>query len=220
MRKLFKRIASVFLVPLTQWYLRKERSFRYRGTSVTVTPGVFHPGIFYSTKFLLELLDEQDLRGKRLLELGCGSGLISIVSAKHGANVMATDISTAAIENTTRNAAANKVSISILHSDLFESIPFQKFDIVVINPPYYAGDPVNDAQYAWYCGMNFEYFKKLFATITPYVHQNSLVIMVLTKGSDINTIKQIADTQNISFEMLREKDVLFDEKDYIFQLKI
>ncbi|MEO8470958.1 MAG: methyltransferase [Chryseolinea sp.] len=220
MRKLFKRIASVFLVPLTQWYLRKERSFRYRGTSVTVTPGVFHPGIFYSTKFLLELLDEQDLRGKRLLELGCGSGLISIVSAKHGANAMATDISTAAIENTTRNAAANKVSISILHSDLFESIPFQKFDIVVINPPYYAGDPVNDAQYAWYCGMNFEYFKKLFATITPYVHQNSLVIMVLTKGSDINTIKQIADTQNISFEMLREKDVLFDEKDYIFQLKI
>lgn len=219
MRKLFKKVVSVFLVPFTQWYLKKERTFQYRDISVTVMPGVFHPGFFYSTKFLLEFLEQQQLKGKRLLELGCGSGLISIVSAKRGANVTASDISAGAIDNTRRNVAKNKVAVSVIHSDLFNSIPKQTFDVIVINPPYYAKDPVNDAQYAWYCGKDFEYFRKLFGSIASYIDKSSLVIMVLTKGSEINTLKQIAGSRNISFEMLVEKNVLFDEKDYIFQLK-
>ena len=220
MRKLLKKVASIFLVPFTQWYLRKERSFQYRDTSVTVMPGVFHPGFFYSTKFLLEFLEQQQLTGKSLLELGCGAGLISVAAAKRGANVTASDISITAIDNATKNMAKNKVSVSVIHSDLFNSIPEQTFDFIFINPPYYARDPTNDAQYAWYCGKDFEYFTKLFGSILPYVDKSSLVIMVLTKGSEINTIKKIAGSQNISFELLREKKVLFDEKDYIFQLKV
>ncbi len=67
---LFKRVVSFFLVPATRWYLRKPRGYTYNGVDIVVQPGVFHPGLFYSTKFLLEFLREQPLAGKSLLELG------------------------------------------------------------------------------------------------------------------------------------------------------
>ena len=103
MRKNFKRIISFFLVPLTRWYLRKERQYSYLGVTVKVFSGVFHPGLFYSTTFLINFLLAQKIRNKSLLELGCGTGLLSIISAKNGAVVTASDLSHQAIKNITSN---------------------------------------------------------------------------------------------------------------------
>ena len=87
MRKILKRIVSPILVPFVRWYLRKERKFVYNGITTHIFPGVFHPGFFHSTKFILRYLADKDLRGKSFLELGCGSGLVSIVAAKAGSDV-------------------------------------------------------------------------------------------------------------------------------------
>jgi release factor glutamine methyltransferase len=58
MRRLIKRIVGSTWKPFVTWYLRKPRVFRYRDISVTVQPGVFHPGFFFSTKLLLGFLEE------------------------------------------------------------------------------------------------------------------------------------------------------------------
>ena len=218
MRKYVKHLAARILVPLTRWYLRKQRSYTYHKIEVKVAAGVFHPGFFYSTKFILEHLEQLPLSGKTLIELGCGSGLISISAARAGAHVTSSDLSPAAIENTKYNAAHNNIKLHVVHSDLFENIK-GKFDYVIINPPYYAKDALNEEQLAWHCGKNFEYFQKLFLQLRDHIHEASSVIMVLTKGCDLESIFSIASKAGFTFQLLAEKNVLFDGKDYLYRIK-
>lgn len=220
MRKIIKRFLSFFLVPLTRWYLRKERKYTYKGTTVTVLPGVFHPGLFYSTKFLIDFLLEQPIYNKSLLELGCGTGLISIIALKAGARVTASDLSLMAVKNVKRNAHYNRVFIYSIHSDLFDAIEKKPFDWIIINPPYYARTPENEAALAWYCGENFEYFHKLFTSLNDYMHATTAVIMVLTKGSKIDTITGIGNKYGFEFELIMEKKVFFDEMDFLYRIKV
>ena len=217
MRKYVKRFASFFLIPLVQWYLRKERHYTYKGIEVSVMPGVFHPGFFYSTKFLLSHIHEKLLANKTFLELGCGTGLISIVAAKAGAIVTASDLSKTAVANTKHNAEKNGVNIHVCHSDLLDQIEGQ-FDLIVINPPYYPKDVTDETTLAWNCDKNFEYFKKLFKQLPGHIHATSNVIMVLTKGCDVASIFSIAKRSGFRFDLIKETNVLFDEKDYLYEI--
>lgn len=219
MRKVFKRIISFFLVPLTRWYLRKERHYTYRDTRVIVFQGVFHPGLFYSTKFLIDYILTQPLKNKSLLELGCGTGLLSIIAKQHGAVVTATDLGEKAIENVTLNAKQNQVEMEIIHSDLFDHVNQRPFDWIVINPPYYARKIKTEAELAWHCGEEFEYFEKLFSSLRNYMHLTTRVIMVLTLGCDLDKIVEVARKHSFRFELLQEKNVLFDGKDFLYQLR-
>lgn len=218
MRKIFKQIISSFLIPLTRWYLRKERQYSYHGVRVSVFPGVFHPGLFYSTKFLIDYVLKQPLKDKSLLELGCGTGLLSIIATQNSAFVTASDLSQRAIENVTLNAKQNQVQIEIIYSDLFDHIGQRKYDWIIINPPYYARSVKTEEELAWHCGQEFEYFKKLFSSLKDYMHSTTQVIMVLTLGCELDKIFEIAKTHQLQFVLLQEKNVLFDGKDFLYQI--
>lgn len=218
MRKFLKRVVSFFLVPLTKWYLQKERVYEYKDINIKVFPGVFHPGLFYSTRFLLEFLEGQSLLRKSFLELGCGTGLISVAAAKAGAIVTASDLSKKAVENCQTNANNNQVNIKIIHSNLFDSISKMGFDWIIINPPYYARNVKTEKELAWHCGEEFEYFKALFATLDNYMKFNSQVIMVLTLGCDQKQIFEIANQHHFDFQLIREQSVLFDGKDFLYRI--
>lgn len=56
-------------------------------------------------------LDGRPLRGRRVVELGCGLGLPSLVAARAGARVLATDWSPEALELLERNSARNGVDL-------------------------------------------------------------------------------------------------------------
>lgn len=220
MSKYLKYFSSFILIPIARWYLRKERQFSYENIKISVKPGVFHPGLFYSTKFLLSYLKSQVIAEKKLIEVGCGSGLISIWAAKQRADVTAIDISKTAIENTSVNAKRNHVTFSIIQSDLFSSVAQQNFDWIVINPPYYAKKVNTESELAWHCGENFEYFESLFQQLPKYSNNSTQTVMVLTKGCDLESIFSVGKKYGISFDLIHEKKVLFDEKDYLFRLKI
>jgi release factor glutamine methyltransferase len=187
-----RKILSPILRPAVQWYLRKERTYSYQGTSLKILPGVFHPGLFFSTKFLLSYLENFDLKNKSLLEPGAGSGLISFIAEKKEANVVTSDLSETALEGLQQNREALHSKIQIIRSDVFDQIPDQPFDFIVINPPYYKGDPNEEWQLAWYCGEDFNYFVKLFSVLVKFTHTKSCVMMVLSEDCDIFTIRNIA----------------------------
>jgi release factor glutamine methyltransferase len=218
MRKYLKYFSSFILIPFTRWYLRKERQFSYEGINVLIKPGVFHPGLFSSTRFLLSYLKTHSLAGKKFIEVGCGSGLISVWAAKQNALVTAIDISARCLENTASNAERNQVNFQIVHSSLFGSVQLQIFDWIVINPPYYAKPATTEAEFAWNCGENFEYFESLFEQLPKYSNDDTLTIIVLTKGCDLDTIFAIGKKHQMKFDLILEKNVLFDEKDYLFRL--
>ena len=66
---------------------------------------------------LARALDGRALRGVPVLELGCGLGLPSIVAARAGGRVLATDWSAAALTLLAENAARNDVALETLRAD-------------------------------------------------------------------------------------------------------
>src|SRR3954467_3868236 len=60
---------------------------------------------------LARKLDGSDLRGRRVVELGCGLGVPSLAAARAGAEVLATDIDTDALSLVERNAQANGLAV-------------------------------------------------------------------------------------------------------------
>jgi release factor glutamine methyltransferase len=182
-----------------------------------IPPGVFHPGFFTSTRLLLNHLLEFPLQGKRLLELGAGSGLISMVAAQKGARVLATDINPLVIKYLAINSVRNSIGIEIRQSDLFSDIPSQTFDLIAINPPYYKKDPVSDAEKAWYCGANGEYFVQLFAQLGDYCHSGTKVFLVLCDGCDLQMIREAAMENGWTAELQKTKPTLI-ERNFIYIL--
>jgi len=184
--------ASRILVPLAKWYLRKTRRSHFQNVDVLVPAGVFHPGLYLSTRFMLRHLGHFALAGKRLWEIGAGSGMVAIWCAKRGAKVTASDISGAAIEAIGANAERNGVALQVIHADLFEGMPAMTFDYIVINPPYYPGEPKTEAENAFYCGAEYQYFHRLFDGLAAVCHADTTVRMVLSEDCNLKRIQQIA----------------------------
>jgi release factor glutamine methyltransferase len=74
--------------------------------------------------------------GKNVLEVGCGSGIITLHAARKSSHVTAVDISPDAVENTKMNLAAQGIeNVTVYASDCFESVS-GRFDVVISNPPW------------------------------------------------------------------------------------
>lgn len=217
MKRPIKYIANLTIRPLLQRYLSKTRNYKYEGLRLAIAPQVFHPGLFFSTKFLLRYITQLPLNSKTFLELGAGSGLISFKAATLGADVTATDINPVAIEYLEQNSKSNNIQLCIILSDLFTGIPGEKFDIIAINPPYYKKAPASFAEHAWYCGENGEYFTNLFKELPLHVHPTSTVLMVLSDECDLQMISSIAATHRFQLQQVAAKK-FFTETNFIFRV--
>ncbi|MEE2699972.1 MAG: peptide chain release factor N(5)-glutamine methyltransferase [Bacteroidota bacterium] len=72
-----------------------------------------------------------------LLDIGTGSGCISVVLAKKSnAKISAMDVSEEAINITKQNAKAHGVDIEFIQQDIFKTTELPKVDVIVSNPPY------------------------------------------------------------------------------------
>jgi release factor glutamine methyltransferase len=72
-----------------------------------------------------------------VLDIGTGSGCISIALAKHSkATISAIDISEMALKVAKENAAINEVKIDFIQQDILETHSLLKVDVIVSNPPY------------------------------------------------------------------------------------
>jgi ribosomal protein L11 methyltransferase len=81
---------------------------------VVIDPGrAFGTGAHATTRLCLELL--QEVEPTSLLDVGCGSGVLSVAAAKLGfPSVAAFDIDEVALETTAANAIANGVSVDVV----------------------------------------------------------------------------------------------------------
>lgn len=192
--------------------------YSYKTISVWVVPTVFTPFLTFSTKILLEFIEDLPIKNKRFLELGCGCGVISILAAKKGAVVTATDINQIALDALEKNAVKNGVVLDIISSDLFQNLNGKIFDYIIINPPYYPKNPASIAENAWFCGENFDYFEGLFSQLPKFTNENTVVAMILSEDCAIENIKAIALKNGMAFELLLEKKV-FAERNFIFSIK-
>jgi ribosomal protein L11 methyltransferase len=93
--------------------------------AIVIDPGrAFGTGAHPTTRLTLELLQEQQVAGA-LLDVGCGSGVLSVAAARLGfAPVLGLDIDEAAVEVTRENARLNAVELVAARCDaLAEPLP-------------------------------------------------------------------------------------------------
>lgn len=125
----------------------------YRSMEFVVYEGVYEPA---EDTFLLA--DNLTVRnGERVLELGTGCGILSILAAKMGGRVVATDINPRAIECAMENCRIHQVEIDFRLGNLFEPVKDEKFDLILFNPPYLPTEPSeeeNQATVAWSGGVS------------------------------------------------------------------
>lgn len=216
-KRFIKKFLEVAYRPLVIKYLSGDRRYRFRNLDISVHKGVFHPGLFFSTKLLIKHLDSMDLTSKRFLELGAGTGLISMIAAQQGALVTASDVSQTAVDNTASNALQNHLDVRAVHSDLFDSLGDEKFDVIIINPPYFRGNPVSESDYAWRCGDDFRFFNVLFAQLASHVAPNGIVRMNLSEDCEIETIRDIAKANQFEMQVIVNNRALW-ERNYIFDI--
>lgn len=95
----------------------------------------FGSGHHGSTFGCLEALSKIDLEGKRLLDVGCGSGILSLAAKKSGANVWCCDTDEVAIVATKDNMQKNGVVLDKVFLGTIDKITSEKgsFDVVVAN---------------------------------------------------------------------------------------
>jgi release factor glutamine methyltransferase len=214
--KILKYLSPV-LQPLYRKYVSTIRPFRYKNIHILVKPGVFYPGFIISTKLFLQYIGKLDLRGKAFLELGAGSGIISLYAASKGAIVTASDINPVAVQNIHENAVMNKAEVEVIESDLFESIPKSAFDYIIIAPPYYPKDPADFAEMAWYCGEKFEYYEKLYRQLPGFYNDKTQVLMILSDDCNIQKIKEIGERNSLGFSLQQKKRKL-GEWNFIYRI--
>jgi ribosomal protein L11 methyltransferase len=94
----------------------------------------FGTGHHQTTRMMLEKILDLDVNQKNILDMGCGTGVLSILAAMKGAgNITAIDIDKWAIENTIENAQKNQINkIEVIQGGK-DIIADRKFDIILAN---------------------------------------------------------------------------------------
>lgn len=107
------------------------------GLTVAAHGGVFAGGrLDAGTRLLLRSLRHERPMGGRALDLGCGTGVMAATLASQGWDVVATDVSSAAVASTRRTALENQLDIVATRAD---GIPdsLTELDLVACNPPFH-----------------------------------------------------------------------------------
>ncbi|GHG79516.1 methyltransferase domain-containing protein [Pseudodonghicola xiamenensis] len=106
----------------------------------TAAVAAFRPSIHTSAVLHQLLLQGDRLRGARVLDIGCGSGVLLEAAAERGAqSVFGVDVEAAAIDETQRllSAFGKGVAVETAVGHLYGPVAGRRFDLVLANLPQF-----------------------------------------------------------------------------------
>lgn len=162
-------LARAWLIIRHKWLGRRygrlviERIDGAEALRFVVLPEVFNPVLFRGGELLARTIATHPLFAipdLRVLDMGCGSGVVAVAAARRGARATAVDINPAAVRCTRINALLNSVEdrVEARTGDLFAPVAGERFDLIVFNPPFFRGRPKSALDHAWRGDDVFERF--------------------------------------------------------------
>ncbi|MHA1665041.1 MAG: HemK2/MTQ2 family protein methyltransferase [Candidatus Njordarchaeales archaeon] len=186
------------------------------GIKIKLCRGVYPPS--EDTFLLIDSLIENVKPGRSFLELGTGTGIIALIMAKLGLNVIATDINIKAIECARKNAQLNKIPIELRRGDLFEPVRNLRFDYIAFNPPYLPSDSAFDSRLpldeklaliGGYIGN--EIIMKFLKNVRSFLNPFGEAFLVFSSLSNFNDIQKVGNNLGLRISVIKEQSFMFEK---------
>jgi len=201
---------------------RRTTVVRAAGFELTVRPTVFHPRFFLTSEFFAGFLDRLDLKGKRVADVGTGSGIIALAAARAGAaSVVAVDINPNAARAALDNARANGLDgrVSAVCSNLLSALaPRQQFDVILSNPPYFPDEPLDLADRAWNAGPGYRDIAPLFEQARARLAHGGVMYLLISSESDFGLLGSLIERAGFRARLVQERSILIESM-VIYELR-
>ena len=201
---------------------RTTRVTRAAGFRLTVRPTVFHPRRFITSEFFASFIGRLDLNGKRVADVGTGSGILALAAARAGAaHVTAVDVNPNAALAAAENARANGYGdrLMAMCSNLLSAVaPVALFDVIVSSPPYFPGEPRDIADRAWHAGPNYRDVVALFDQARERLAPGGRVYLSVSSDSDLDLLSALIVRAGFQTRLVAERSI-FIESLMIYELE-
>ena len=193
---------------------QRTRITRAGGFRLVVHPTVFHPRFFLSSEYFAEFISHLDLRGKRVADVGTGSGILALAAARAGAEiVIAADINPHATLSAAENARASGVDdrVSALCSNLLSALaPRPLFDVILSSPPKHAGNPRDLADRGWHAGPHYCDIAALFDQSRERLKPGGRLYVMVSSDSDLELFSALITKAGFRAQLVTERSIFIE----------
>jgi release factor glutamine methyltransferase len=201
---------------------RTTRVTRAAGFRLIVRPTVFHPRRFITSEFFASFIGRLDLSGKRVADVGTGSGILALAAARAGAaHVTAIDVNPNAASTAAENARANGYGdcFVVVCSNLLSALaPDALFDVIISSPPSFPGEPCDIADRAWHAGPNYRDVLPLFDQARERLAPDGRVYLLVSSDSDLDLFSALIVRARFQARLVAERSI-FIESLIIYELE-
>lgn len=182
--KNYHKVAKIYKKKYPIQYLIGNVNFY--GYDIIVKRGALIPR--FETEGLLEktmeYIKEYNMTDANVLDIGTGTGCISIVLKKEipSLNITAIDKSSKALKIAKKNIKKQAVDINLIKQNIFKYKPLNKYDIIISNPPYIASTEEIDEEckyepkQALYAKNNgLEFYEYIIKNSKKYLNDKSIL---------------------------------------------
>jgi len=184
------------------------------GFRLTVRPTVFHPKYFISSERFAEFIGTLDFSGKRVCEIGTGTGILALAAARSGAlNVIATDINPNAALSANENAQANGLGdrVTGVCTNLMGALaPRPLFDVILSSPPKHAGEPKDLTDRGWHAGPEYRDIKALFDQARDRLKPDGRIYLMLSSDTDLDLFASLIQKAGFTQRKLKEYSLVVE----------
>jgi methylase of polypeptide subunit release factors len=206
-------------------FILKRRATRVTwaaGFRLIVRPTVFHPRYFITSEFFASFISRLALSGKRVADVGTGSGILALSAARAGAaNVTALDINPNAALTAAENARANGFDerfMAVCSNLLSALAPCALFDVIISSPPSFPGEPRHIADRSWHAGPHYRDIAPLFDQARERLAPGGRVYLLLSSDSDLDLFSALIARARFQARLVAERSI-FIESLIIYELE-